>query len=889
MSPVPTFAGLRRYLGLTRWGRRATQREVDEELDAHVAMRVAHLVARGRTPEHARLEALRRFGDLASAREALVASAQRRNQRLLVREWLASVRQDAGYALRQMRRAPGFAAFSIATFALGIGLTTAVFATVDAVLLRPLPFPAPGRLVSIQGLDSVGNPVIFVSADNWYDWRRQNRTFTDVAIHMQARVSVRAGEDAVRAPAELVSAGFFRVVQPRLLFGRTFNDSGDAQEATGIVVSESFWRRTLGAKPPAGLHAVVDGVDRDVIGVVAAGEEYPGGRDVWIPYNHRQTGGSSRNAVNWFGIGRLAPGVSIGAATTDLSGVARRIREADPGTLYSYGVRLDPLSDRVVGNVSDYLQLMMGAVLLVLLIACANLASANLARGVSRSREMGVRAALGAGKRRVVRQLLIEHLCVALIGGALGTLLGALLLRAVVASAAAQLPRADTIALDGRVLLFGFLIATITGLVTGVLPAVQASRTPPNAALSGGRGAVRGGRGLPARALVGAEVALAFVLVTCTGLLVQSLRSVLSQPLGFDTSGVVTAQVMLSGPSYAKNQAAKMEYWRRLQTSLRSAPGVETVGLANWIPLEPGGSSFIEIGGRDIPGASAGYRVVGDDYFAALRVAVLSGRPISATDDSTAPPVAVINRAMAERFWPGENPLGRLVRAPSMEGAAGGALPAWRTVVGVVGDVRQYGYEFTPDPELYVPYRQAPGWTYTLTAVVRGHAGDASLVEVVRRRVRDIDPGIAAEIDVLAARAARRTASRRFTMSVLGLFGGLALLLASIGVYGVLSFAVVQRTRELAVRAALGAGRPSLLTLVLASGGRVIMAGLGAGVLGMLLLTKVIGATLYNVSPHNPMVLATSLGTIGVVAFLAALVPAYRATRIAPMIALKGE
>jgi predicted permease len=573
-------------------------------------------------------------------------------------------------------------------------------------------------------------------------------------------------------------------------------------------------------------------------------------------------------------------------AADDLSAIARRIREAEPVAIYSYGVDVSSLRAQVVGDSGVYLGFLMLAVGAVLLIAVANLASANLARGVSRTPEMAVRAALGAGRRRVARQLLVEHLCIALLGGAAGTAF-AMAAVGMIRSVANDLPRAASIAVDGRVLLFGFGVSLLTGVLTGLLPALQASRASPQQIIGrAGRSQVRGGRGLPGQALVGTEIALALILFACAGLLIGSLRAVLARPLGFDTQGIVTASLPLLTPTY-RATAARDRYWREILTTLRAAPGVERAALVNWAPLSPGGSTFIETDGTPVAGAGAGYRVISDGYFATLGIPLLAGRDIEARDDSTGPRVVVINDAMAQRYWPGQRPVGRRVRARSMEGYATEA--PWLTIVGVVASVRHYGYEADELPEMYVSYRQRPDFTFGLTAVVRGREPADALPDEIRVLVRRQDPAIAPHLTLLEDDAARRTASRRLTMNVLSVFAALALLLAAIGVYSVLSFSVAQRSREIALRAALGADRRSLLALVLSSAGRVVVLGILAGLAGLAALRGVIRATLYGVESGDPLVLAIAVLLIGAVAMLAALVPALRGTRVELREALSAE
>jgi predicted permease len=882
------FDSIRRAFRLSPQSRREIEREVDDELEAHIAMRMEHLVARGMSPEAARAETLRRLGDLPTARAALIDSVRRREGRMRFRGWLESVRQDSVHALRQIRRAPGFSALAIVTFALGIGLTTAVFAAVDGVLLRPLPYAEADRLVALQSVGESGNVIEVVSSDNWYDWHRGARTLEGSAIYMGDRTIVRAGTEGVRASYMQVSPGFFDVIRPRMLFGRGFTEEEAQTQAPVVVISEGLWRTFLGGRPFDELTISLGERSSRVIGVVAAGQEYPAGTEVWLVYRHTQRGGGTRNNINWSAVGRLARGVPIERADEELDAVARSIRESDPAALYSWGVHVMPLRDVILGKTPEYLRLLMGAVGFVMLIACANLAGANLARGASRAREMAVRAALGAGRWRIARQLFVEHLVLALLGGAAGVVLAWFLTRAL-SAAASEIPRASEIGIDARVAVFAFSLAAVAGLLAGMLPARDAARASLRGGLTGsGHGVVRGGRGIPGRILVGFEVAIAVLLVIGAGLLVQSFRTLIARPLGFETRTVVAAEISLIGTRYAPRGQRVTGYWPDLMAALRTIPGVEGAAIANWIPLGTGGSSFIEVEGKDLPGAGAGYRVVSEGYFNALDIPLLTGRDFGPADDSTAPRGVLVNRAMAELYWPGESPIGRRVRAPSMESRNG--VPAdWLTVIGVVGDVRHWGYESEFRPEMYVSYRQTPFGAIVATAVVRGSGSTDALVQAVRERIRVLDATVPADIEPLEARADRLTADRRLAMSLLTVFGCLALLLAAVGVYALLSFSVSQRTREMAVRSALGADRRQIVRLVIVAGAWVVALGIAVGTAGAFALSKLMSAFLFEVSPHDPKVIGAAVLVIALVGLLAAAVPALRASRVEPMLALKGE
>jgi predicted permease len=810
-----------------------------------------------------------------------------------LRRWMTELRRDLAYAVRQRRRAPALTAVSLVTLALAIGLTTAVFAIVDGVMLRPLPFAEPGRLVALESVDSTGGSISTVSSANWSDWKQLNRTLAASAIYMEGRVSVGIAANALRAQSAYVTAGFFDAVGARFRAGRGFDSASVASSDGGAVISEGFWRRELGRSAGIGSTILVNGNRVPVVGILMSGQEFPAGTDVWTAFQPRAMGGGMRNNINWSAIGRLQPGTTVAQAQADLSQIARRIREDDPVALYSYGVHVLPLRDQLVGDTRSLLILLAGAVGLVLLIACANLASTNLARGTYLQREMAVRSALGAGRRRLIRQVLVDHLSLALVGGVAGLGLAAVLVRSAAILAPAELPRFAQITLDARILAVAFLVSTLAGILTGILPAIQASRSAPNDILSGtGRGAVSGGRGLPGRLLVAAEVALALILVSGAGLLLRSLDAVLSRPLGFETADVVTAEISLGGPRYDRDSTAASAYWDRLLGELRQTPGVRNAGLTNFVPLVRGGTGFIEVEGKDIRGAGAGYRMVSEGYFNALGMTVLAGRRFGDEDRAGSPRVALVNAKLAATYWPGESPLGKRLRATSMEPGLNGALSEWITVIGIVNDVRHFGYVSEPRAEMFVLYRQLPAWRLTiLTVMVRGTGagGNAALIAAVRAAVARVDPGIPADLGTLESAAHRVTAERRFASAVLQAFGALALLLAGIGVYGMLAFSVAQRTRELAVRSALGADRERLLRLAIVSAANVVGIGIALGIGGALVSGRVLESLLFEVRPGDPLVLVLAAAIIGVVGLIAALGPARRATRIDPMVVLRNE
>ena len=800
----------------------------------------------------------------------------------------APLTEDLRFAWRQARRSPGFSALVLLTFALGIGATTAMFTLVERVLLQPLPFAESGRLVALTSIDSAGTDIPVVSAANWLDWRTGSRQLQASAISRADQTTVAADGPAEKRMAVFVGGPYLQILRPRLVVGRLFTEAQvDASEALAVV-SERLWRQMLRADSALGQTIRLSGRPYEVIGVVASGQEYPKGADLWVPGYVPRARGAMRNNINYQAIGRLAPGATLATARGELAGIAARIREEDPVALYSWGVGVQPLRDWIIGDAQQYLRLLLGSVGVVLLIACANLAGANLARAGGRRREMAVRVALGARRGRLVVQLLREHVLMALVGGALGTALAWVAVQLILGVGGGEIPRSDEIRLDLPILLFAAGLSILAGVLAGLLPALRTSLIAPRAVLAGGAATARGARRLPGAPLVGGQVALALVLLAAAGLLVQSFRRLLDRDLGFETRDVVTAEVTLYGERYRENPGRAVAYWDGLLAELAALPGVEAAGAANWIPLGTAGTGFIEVAGRGDIGEFAGYRVVTEDYFRALGVPLLAGR-VFGPQDGPEPRMVVINRAMAERHWPGQDPIGGQVRALSQEPQPGGAPPPWLTVIGVVGDVRHWGLESDPRPEMYVLYRQVPFRAIGMTAVVRGGLPASQLMSEVRERVLARDPNEPPLLTTLEQRLADGLAPRRLVMALLSGFSLLALALALIGIGSMLSYAVARRARELALRAALGATRSSLVGLVLRGALAVLLAGAVVGVAGALGVTRLMRSLLVEVQPTDPAVLAASALLLLIAGLGAAAAPAIRAARADPMRTLKTD
>ena len=881
--------GYRRLFDLRLGGRARADAEMDLEIESHLEMRVADLVRAGWSPDAAREEAMRRFGHFATARQQLHMAARQREAATRQRDWFGSLVSDVRYAIRQAKRAPGFTALAVATLALGIGASTTMFTLVEHVLLRPLPFPHAEQLFSVTGLDSARNRISLIASADWLEWRRAQSLQGSAIYSFPFRQGVLTTDSATRVSAARVSGNFFDVLKPDFVIGRPFTEDEALDRSPVVVISERLWRRMFSADSRLATPLRTVARSYTIVGVVADGREFPAGTDAWFPVGFTLATDPARVNVNWNHIARIRPGVTRVQVEAELTTIARGIRATDPSALYDFGAGVVPLGQAVVGEAATYLSLLMAVVFSVLLIVCANVAAAGMARAAARSREMAIRTSLGAVRGRLIQQLLIEHVCLGMLAGGIALFIAWASVRGILSVWGGQIPRAAEVSVDAGVFVFALLMSVMSGVLAGVLPSLSVSRVSLSGMLSsGGRTAARGGRNLAGASLVAGEIAVAVLLLTGAGLLIRSFRTVLGRDIGFDTN-VATAEVALSGATYATDTSRRYAYWDALLESYRTIPGVKAVGAANWIPLGITGQSFIDIGGRNVPGAGAVYRSVSEGFFQTLNVRLLAGRIFDRQDGAKSERVAVINQRLASLYWPNESPVGKQVRARSMEAGPRGAPAPWLTIIGVVGDVRTFGLESEARPELYVLFRQTPSWSASMTVLVRGSAPATRLLREMRARALAIDPRVAADVGTLDARLQATLASRILTMSLLTGLAGLALVLAALGIYGVLSYSVTQRTRELAVRAALGAERGQLLRLVIASGSRVVLLGMLLGVAASLALTRLLASMLVEVDAIDAVSFVAAVIVLAVVAFVAILIPAVRATRLDPLIALQAE
>lgn len=873
-------------LPAVRGGRR---REAEEELEAHVQLHQDDLIAAGYDPQEARRIASERLGDRDETRRALERAARERDRRLVGFERLEGLRRDISVALRRMVHRPGHSALGVGIFAFGIALTTTMFTVVDGVLLRPLPFPEADRLVALYSVPEEGEAFPWVSMGNWYDWAAENRTLAATAIHSQEPIDMTVsdvGEPFV-APAVRVHGPFFETLGIPLIHGAVPDSAAVGRGEALVVVSEPFWRTALGGAGLSDLTLTLDGARYGVSGVVQSGYEHPEGTDVWLPRPARPQLGMMRNNINFRAIGRLRDDVALEQARLDLTTIADGIRRSDPAGIYSWGVEVRPLTDDLVGDARPYLLLLMGAVGLVLLIACVNLAALGFARGTDRADEVELRLALGAGRGRIVRQLLAEELTLAVIGGAVGVLLAWLGTEMLVGAVGEVVPRGGSVRFDARVALFGAVAALASGAAAGLPPALMVSGGTRG---GGGRRVLGHRRDLPGTVLVAGEVALTVLLVTGGTLLYLNLSAIGSRSLGWEPSGLAAFQVSLTDATYRGDPTRVLAYWDEVDRTLAASPEVEAVGFATWAPTTGGGSGFVDVRGDAEPEGGAGYRVVGGAYFDALEIPLVQGRGFDARDQADTEPVVLVSQAMADEFWPGVSPLGQRVRSPSMEAFFFGGEAPWRTIVGVVGDVRHFGYDSDPQGTMYVPHMQMAGMATSMTATVRLRgAPSADALDRLRREVQSIDPSLAVRASFFEDRLRNLLAERRLVLLLLGVFAAAGLLLASLGVYSVISHAVARRGREIAIRSALGAGRGRVARSVVVGAMRWVGIGTAIGLVAAFAARGSVTDLLVDVGATDPRAYVVAALFLGFVTLCAAAVPAVRASRVDPLVGLRSD
>jgi putative ABC transport system permease protein len=808
--------------------------------------------------------------------------------------------QDLRYSFRRLIKSPGFSLIVVVTLGLGIGANSAIFSAVNAILLRPLPYPEPGRLVTINHFYPTLNDLKApVSVPGFRDYQQRTRSFASMAVESNWNANLTGVGDPVRLQGSRVTGRFFETMGVPALLGRTVQAGEDSAGRDHVVVlSYGLWQRMFGGQRSiVGSRLSLNGESYDVIGIMPAEfrDFFSRNAEIWAPlsFTAEQLNGDRTN--EWLNLtARLKPGVTLENAAAELSALSTQLKQDYQEYAPSWSLTTEPLSRLASGDIRPALLVLLGAVGFVLLIACANVANLLLARAAGRTREIAVRTAVGATRERLVRQLLTESVMLSLAGGALGLALAWGGLRALLALKGGNLPRADEIGIDGNVLLFTLGISVLTGLLFGLAPALHFSSLDLHGSLKeGSRGATsEGSTHAVRRALVVAELALALTLLTGAGLLVKSFGRLQNVDPGFDPDNLLTFSIALPTTRY-RTDTAQIAFFDAVLPRLAQVPGIKAIGATSVLPF--GGSwttSSLEIEGYQSPPGEPGpwgdRRDVSAGFFEAMRIPLLKGRTLTEDDRAGTHRVAVIDDEFVRRYWPNENPIGKRITFGPPAGAADTSSREWIEIVGVVGHTKHEGLAAEPRIQYYLPYRQEV--RPALTVAARTSGDPARYVNAVRAVVRSVDADQPiSQVRTMDELLEQSVGQRKLSMLLLSLFSGIALLLASVGIYGVMSYSVAQRAREIGVRIALGAERRDVLRMVLRQGMRLALAGVGLGLIAALVLTRVIASQLYEVRATDPTTFVLVAGLLTAVALAANLVPALRATRVDPAVVLRDE
>ncbi len=873
--------------------RQRVETELDKELRYHIELQTEENIAAGMNAREAQEAASRMFGGVSQIQEEC------RDMRQT--QYLDNFLQDLRYAVRMLGKSPAFTVVIVLTLALSIGANSAIFSVIDGVLLKPLPYPQAERIARVF-YRSASYAKFPLNPWDFLDFRARNRSFENFAMYTHADVQLSGmGSDPVKLSAFRISSGYFRVLGVQSARGREF-DFPEERPGNGnvVILSDRVWRNQFGAATDIlGRKVLLDSQPYTVVGVMRAGVDHPGNSynsvaygdtvDAWTPFTFD---GNPNNRGSHYveGIGRLKPGVTAEQAAADINGIMTELasqHEGDKGwTIY-----MVPIFQEIVGPVHKMLLVLLGAVGLVLLIACVNVANLLLARAVARQREIAMRAALGASRGRLVRQMLAESLLISVLGGALGALLAIVGVRVLVTFLPAGVPRLDAIHVNGVVFGFTVAIALATGLIFGLVPGVQASRTDPQQGLrDGGRGSSGSGRQTKLRAaLVVGEVGLACLLLVGAGVLLRSFVNLLKTEPGFRPEHVLTAEIALPDATY-KDKTAVADFYTRMLTNLSALPGTRSVGAGTDLPW----TGYDEnMGGFTIEGKTpppndefhARYHTASPDYFRAVGIPLVRGRSFDERDKKDSQRTLIINDVMARRYWQGEDVIGKRITFDDKPKESD-----WFTVVGVVGDVKDKPESAGAEPAFWWPLMQQPFAFRSMTIALRANTDPTLLAGSVRKLVRDLDPNLAvANVRLMDKIADENFSTPRFALFLVGLFAGLALLLAAIGIYGVISYSVSQRMHEFGMRVALGASSWNLIKMVMKQGVLLTVIGVGIGLGCALALAGVLDSLLYGVSARDPL---TLLGVAAIALFtatLASLPSARRATGADPITSLRAE
>jgi putative ABC transport system permease protein len=807
---------------------------------------------------------------------------------------VADLLHDLRYAARLQRKNPAFTIIAIIALALGIGANTAIFSVVNTVLLRPLPYKDPERLVMVwEDATKQGYPRDTPAAANFVDWRDQSQNFEGMAAIADESFNVTGSGDPERLEGRRVSATMFPLLGVEPQIGRVFTAAEDQSGAQRVVVlSYPLWQRRFGGDPGIiGQSLTLNGESYVVVGVMPARFQFPSSDDqAWVPIALTQQDAGNRNRHYLQVLGRLKPGVSLTQAQSEMSTIAARLQQQYPQSNAELGAVVQPLQEHLVGDIKPALLVLLGAVGLVLLIACANVANLLLARAAVRQKEIAVRVALGAKRSRLIRQFLTESVLLSTLGGLVGLAIaygGLILLKAFIPE---NISQAREISIDVKVLAFTFLVSVATGLIFGLAPAIQAARFNQIDTLKeGGRDAATGGSGQRLRGLlVTAEVAISLVLLIGAGLLINSFLRLRNVDPGFRTDNLLTMKIVLPEPKY-EEMARRSAFYTELVNRVQSLAGVRSAAVTSNLPLYRQGNS-ISIGIEGQPAPPPGQerivvtRIISPGYLDTMSIPVLRGRGLTEQDTETTPNVVVVSETMARRYWPGEDAVGKRIAVGRIR-----KPEDWVQVVGVAKDVRQFELNAEPKPQMYLTYRQM-GFFDSRDLVVKTDVDPASMAATVRKAVWEIDKDQpVSNIQTMDQILAESIARQRFSMLVLAIFAAVALVLAGVGIYGVMSYSVAQRTHEIGIRMALGAQTGAVLKLAVGYGMKLVIAGIAIGLIAAFALTRVMSTLLFGVTATDPTTFALISLLLIAVAVLASYVPARRATRVNPIIALRYE
>jgi putative ABC transport system permease protein len=886
------FPGIRRFFHLPSSSRNV-QVEVDDELRFHLETRTEELLRHGLALDVARAQAMREFGDLSSARTELAAIDRRRVSRAGRAEWWGALWQDVRYAVRGLRNRPGFAAIVLTTLALGIGANTAIFSVVDAALLRSLPYPNADRLVHLWEASPAGADRSEASYPDFEDWQRGQVVFDKLGGYQTNGIALTGRDVPLMMLVTHVTPGFFDVLQVRAALGRTFDDAQDRIGDRVAVIGHGLWQREFGSDPQiVGRKIVLDGVPHTVVGVLPADFHFARaeGGDLWVitdlsrPYMNRR-------GVHWLNtIARMKDGVTLSQAQQAMTALGQGIAERHPDSHTRRSTLVVPLREEFVKGIRPLLLVLLSAVSIVLLVACANVAGLLMARASARQQELAVRAALGAGRGRIVQQLLTESVLLATLGGLLGLVVARVGVRALVNALPDDqrlaMPYLLDLGVDLRVLAYALVVALLTGVAFGLAPALPASRPALAPTLKAGGRTTSGRRRGARNVLVIGEIALTVVLLVGAALLTQSLVRLLRVDPGFRPEHVLTSAVGLPETKY-REPATILAFFDQLTERVRAIPGVTAVGLTSRLPLNWGNSSGYVIAGRPLPAPGerpgASVREVSTGYFGAMGIPLLQGRDFGDQDRPNAPRVIIVNHALAAKHFGAKTAVGERL---TFDGQGRGPF---LEIVGIVGNVPIGELDETPTPTIYFPNRQAAGGGMYI--VVRTRGNPTAIASALREVVRALDPDLPLALVSTMERNIMNSRSvfmRRYSMLLVGSFALLALLLSVVGIYGVISYGVVQRTQELGVRVALGAQRSDIVRMILRDGTMLATGGVVIGTLAALWLTRFLQTLLFGIQATDPRTYVAVASLLTAVALLASYVPARRATRVDPLIALRA-